>query len=144
LLYYQQRVKAERLSLDAPLLRPYFEYRSVQQALLGLNSELFGFTFVPVPEELWHPSVETFDAEIDGEPIGRLSLDMHPRPCKYNHAASFHRRKAVAARQLPHTALVCNFPDPTAQSGPALMDHWEVVIFFHEFGHRVHALAQES
>src|SRR5438270_5191419 len=141
-LYYQQCAKAERCAFDARALRPYFEYRSVQQAILGLNHELFGFTFAPVAEELWHPSVETLNVEMDGERIGRISLDMHPRPGKYTHAACFHWRKGVAPWQLPHVVLVCNFPDPAAQSGPALLDHSEVVIFFHEFGHLVHALAR--
>ena len=141
-LYYQQCVKAERLDFDARAVRPYFEYRSVQQAILDLSRDLFGLAFAPSAEKLWHPSVETFDVEMDGERIGRISLDMHPRPGKYTHAACFHWRKGVASRQLPHVVLVCNFPDPAAQSGPALLDHWEVVIFVHEFGHLVHALAR--
>jgi len=49
-LYYQQCAKAERCAFDARALRPYFEYRSVQQAILSLNHELFGFTFAPVAE----------------------------------------------------------------------------------------------
>jgi thimet oligopeptidase len=141
-LYYQQCVRTERFAFDARALRPYFEYRSVKQAILDLNSELFGFTFSAVAENPgWHPSVETFDVELDGTLIGWISLDMHPRPGKYTHAACFHWRKGVAS-QLPHVVLVCNFPDPAAQSDPALLEHQEVVTFFHEFGHLVHAMAR--
>ena len=42
--------------------------------------------------------------------------------------------------QLPQAALVCNFPDPRASAGPALMEHAEVETFFHEFGHLLHAI----
>jgi thimet oligopeptidase len=91
---------------------------------------------------MWHPSVESFDVEMDGTLIGRIALDMHPRPGKYTHAACFHWRRGVASRQLPYVVLVCNFPDPASQSDPALLEHQEVVIFFHEFGHLVHALVR--
>jgi thimet oligopeptidase len=79
---------------------------------------------------------------MDGEPVGKISLDMHPRPGKYKHAACFHWRRGVGGQQLPHVVLVCNFPDPAAQAGPSLLDHQEVVVFFHEFGHLVHGLAR--
>jgi thimet oligopeptidase len=46
-LYYQQCAKAERFVFDARVLRPYFEYRSVKNAILSLNGELFGLTFLP-------------------------------------------------------------------------------------------------
>ena len=42
----------------------------------------------------------------------------------------------VAGRQLPEGVLVCNFPGRAGR--PALMEHDDVVTFFHEFGHLVH------
>jgi thimet oligopeptidase len=140
--YLTERVKAEELAFDARSVRPYFEYRAVRQAILDLNSELFGLSFARVEEGLWHPSVETFDVTVDGELAGRISLDMHPREGKFKHAACFSLRPGVGGRQLPHYVLVCNFPDPGATTGPALMDHREVVTFFHEFGHLVHSIVR--
>ncbi|MHB8632208.1 MAG: M3 family metallopeptidase, partial [Candidatus Limnocylindria bacterium] len=78
-LYYTNRVKTKRFRFDAQDVRPYLEYRTVRQAILDLNAELFNMTFTPVMhEERWHPSVESFDVTIDGTPAGRISLDMHP------------------------------------------------------------------
>ena len=67
--YYLNRVKAKRFHFDAQEVRPYLEYRRVRQAILDLNAELFAMTFTPVVhDERWHPSVESFDVTIDGEP----------------------------------------------------------------------------
>jgi thimet oligopeptidase len=71
--YLLERVKARKYSYDGRELRPYFEYRAVRQAILDLNSELFGLTFTPVEQELWHPSVETFAVSVDGTQMGHVS-----------------------------------------------------------------------
>ena len=142
LTYLTERVKAEELAFDARAVRPYFEYGRVKQAILELTSELFGLAFTKVDDPLWDPSVETYDVAVDGAHAGRISLDMFPRHGKFKHAACFGYRPGVGGKQLPHYVLVCNFPDPAAQSGPALMDHREVVTFFHEFGHLVHSIVR--
>jgi thimet oligopeptidase len=138
--YLLERVKARKYSYDGRELRPYFEYRAVRQAILDLNSELFGLTFTPVERALWHPSVETFAVSVDGTEMGHISLDMHPREGKFKHAACFTLIPGFKGRGKPHGVLVCNFPDPNAQQGPALMQHSEVVTYFHEFGHLVHGI----
>lgn len=145
LSYYTERVKAQTFQFDTRTVRPYFEYHAVRNAIFELNAELFGLTFMPVAADRfqpWHPSVETFDVAADGVPIGRMSLDMHPREGKFKHAACFTLRTGVAGKQDPHFVLVCNFPDPDAQPGgqPALLEHREVVTYFHEFGHLIHGL----
>ena len=141
LAYYVEQVKRERFSYDSREMRPYFEYRAVRQAILDLNSELFNIEFRPIEMELWHPSVETFEVLVDREPRGRISLDMFPREGKYKHAACFTLRRGVGGKQDPHGVLVCNFPDPEVTK-PALMNHSEVVTYFHEFGHLIHVIME--
>src|SRR5213593_210867 len=143
--YYLNRVKTKRFRFDAQEVRPYLEYGRVRQAILDLNSELFGMTFTPVVhEERWHPTVESFDVTIDGEPAGRISLDMHPRERKNKWFFNVPLRVAVPGKQDGHGVLNCNFPDPATVQGPALMEHSHVVTFFHEFGHLVHGLARAN
>ena len=142
LTYLTERVKDEDLAFDARAVRPYFEYGRVKEAILELSSELFGLAFTKVDDPLWHPAVETYDVTVGGVRAGRISLDMFPREGKFNHAACFSYRPGVGGKQLPHYVLVCNFPDPSAQTGPALMEHGEVVTFFHEFGHLVHSIVR--
>ncbi|MDE3112025.1 MAG: Zn-dependent oligopeptidase [Chloroflexota bacterium] len=138
--YLEQKVKADEIGFDARDARPYLEYDAVRRAILDLNSELFGIEFARSAFTPWHPSVETFEVAIDGAHSGRISLDMHPRAGKYKHAANFGYQPGAGGRQETHSVLVCNFPDPNASTGPALMDHSEVVTYFHEFGHLVHSL----
>ncbi|HLU47870.1 MAG TPA: M3 family metallopeptidase, partial [Planctomycetota bacterium] len=64
-------------------------------------------------------------------------LDMHPRESKYKHAAMFPIVQGVLGGPRPVAALVCNFPRPT-NDDPALLEHDDVVTFFHELGHLLH------
>ena len=141
LQYHFARAKDERFRFDPREVRPYLEYRSVRQAILDLASQLFGLVFTKIePEETWHEDAEHFAVSFDGAPAGLISLDMHPRPGKNKWATSFGYKLGLKGKQLPHNVLVCNFPDPNAGTGPALMEHGQVVGFFHEFGHLVHGI----
>ncbi len=141
--YHLARAKDERAHFDPREIRPYLEYRSVRQAILDLASELFGLTFTRIdPPETWHEDVEHFAVTMDGAAAGFISLDMHPRPGKNKWFVSYGYHLGLKGRQLPHNVLVCNFPDPKAVAGPALMEHQQVVTFFHEFGHLVHGIVR--
>lgn len=139
--YLANRVKRRRFRFDAQEVRPYLEYRCVRQAILDLSAELFGLSFSPViHEERWHRSVESFDVAVDGVNAGRISLDMHPREGKDKWFFSLPLMLGVRGRQPQHGVLCCNFPDPEASAGPALLDQRQVATYFHEFGHLVHAV----
>ena len=138
--YYEERIKVEELNVDSRLLRPYFQYTAVKDGILELVSELFGVEFRLAPDApAWHPSVEVYDVIEGAETVGRIYLDMHPRDGKFKHAAMFPLVSGVRGR-APQAALICNFNDPDSGAGPALLDHDEVVTFFHEFGHLLHHL----
>lgn len=140
--YYEQLVQSETYAFNAQEVRPYFNFRDVQKGLFDLTQKMFGLTYKPVHGlELWHPSVTAWDVFDGSRHVGRFYLDLHPRENKYGHAAQFDYRTGVAGRRLPQASLVCNFPDPAeSPDGVALMEHDDVVTFFHEFGHLLHAL----
>ncbi|CAN7309388.1 Zn-dependent oligopeptidase [Terrabacter sp. LjRoot27] len=132
--YYAELVRKEDLAVDAQRVRTYFPFESVRQGLLDVTGRLFGLEWSPVPREdarTWHEEVATYDVSFDGERIGRIHLDLHPRDGKYKHAAQFDLARGVAGSQLAEGVLVCNF-------NRGLMEHDEVVTLFHEFGHLVH------
>lgn len=136
--YFSEQVRRSQFDFDSQSARPYLAYARVKQGVLDTASKLFQVTFrqeqgVPA----WDPAVETWDVLDGGKMIGRIYLDMHPRPGKYSHAEMAPVRDGVRGKQLPEAILVCNFPHPAA-GDPALMEYDDVVTFFHEFGHLMH------
>jgi thimet oligopeptidase len=82
---------------------------------------------------VWSPEVTAHEIVENGRTIGRFYLDMHPRKDKFSHAALFPVRIGTKDRALPVGALVTNLPT-------GLMEHRQVEIFLHEFGHLLHWL----
>lgn len=137
--FFIERVRRERFGVDGHETRAYFPYAQVEAGILELYAELFGLSIVPEPSApVWHERVKRYRVEREGRTVGRFYLDMHPRPGKLKHAAMFPIRTGTLDGPHPEAALVCNFPDPA--EGLALLDHGQVVTFFHELGHLVHHL----
>jgi thimet oligopeptidase len=115
-------------------VRPYFELYRVLDGVLDTTARMFGIEYRRAPDvPVWHADVLAYDVVEKGRAIGRFFLDLHPRDGKYKHAAQFTVASGVGGGVLPEGALVCNFP----RKG-ALLEHSEVVTFFHEFGHLLH------
>jgi thimet oligopeptidase len=132
--FYKEVVRREHFEVDAQQVRRYFEFAKVRQGLLDVTGRLFGVSYVRVQDAAsWHEDVAVYDVHLEGSPLGRIYLDLHPREGKYKHAAQFDLVAGIRDRQLPEGALVCNF-------GRGLMGHSDVVTLFHEFGHLVHHL----
>jgi thimet oligopeptidase len=133
-LFYSEVVRREQLDVDAQDVRRYLDFAKVRRGLLDVTGRLLGLRYTQVEGcTTWHEDVVAYDVHLEGaeEPVGRIHLDLHPRPGKYSHAAQFTLVDGLAGRQLPEGVLVCNFPR-------GLMEHDQVVTLFHEFGHLVH------
>ncbi|HET9253277.1 MAG TPA: M3 family metallopeptidase [Candidatus Eisenbacteria bacterium] len=138
--YYEQLVRKRDFDYDAQEVRPYFPFEGVKRGILDVTSKLFGVTYTRIENAaVWHPSVEAYEVREGDRLLGRFFLDLHPRPGKYNHAAQFNVRTGVTGAQLPEAALVCNFAGGTP-GDPGLMEHDDVLTFFHEFGHLLHTI----
>jgi len=138
--YYLEKLQMQKFDFDSQALRPYFEYHRVKKGLLDITSKLYGIEYREVTDaDKWHEDVDVYDIFDNGNNLGRIFLDMHPRENKYKHAAQFAIQTGVKDVQLPVASLVCNFTSPKdAKSGIALLTHNEVTTFFHEFGHLLH------
>src|SRR4051794_28654930 len=129
--YYGELVRREQYDVDAQDVRRFFDFARVRAGLLDVTARLFGIEYVEVASPAWHEDVTVYDVLRDGEHLGRIYLDLHPREGKFKHAAQFDLVSGLAGRKPPEGLLVCNFPR-------GLMEHQHVVTLFHEFGHLVH------
>jgi len=136
--YVQELVRREQYNLNSQEVRTYFAYNNVRDGIMTLVSDLFGVEFRPWADApIWHESVEAYEVYENGQLLGRIFLDMHPREGKYSHAANFPIRNGGPGA-IPVGALICNFPAGDHETG--LMTHGEVVTFLHEFGHLMHGM----
>jgi Zn-dependent oligopeptidase len=134
--YVMEIIKREEYQVDSKEVREYFQYDLVRDGIFELIQDLFGLQIKPWETSVWDESVESFGVYENGNLIGRFYLDMHPRDGKYKHAAHMRLREGIVGRQIPISALMCNFPGGDATAG--LMEHNQVETFLHEFGHLIH------
>lgn len=148
--YWLEQYRRSAYAFDSQVVRPYFPYAQVEAGVLETAARLFHVEFRPAPDaEVWHPSVSAWDVMDDGERKGRFYLDMHPREGKDKWFSAAPLVPGIRGRQMPEAALICNFPggkhnndDPHGDrhADPGLMQHSDVVTYFHEFGHLMHAI----
>ncbi|AXC10702.1 Thimet oligopeptidase [Acidisarcina polymorpha] len=148
--YWYEQFRRSAFQFDSQSVRPYFPYAQVEQGILATAEKLFQVRFEQVEDaDVWDPSVSAWrvfdaDKEIaadrDGErQIGLFYLDMHPREGKDKWFSAAPLVPGVRDRQFPEAALICNFPGGK-EGDPGLMQYSDVVTYFHEFGHLMHAI----
>ena len=139
--YWYEQYRREAFTFDSQSVRPYFPYEAVEKGILDTAARLFHVTFQPNKEAgVWHPQVSAWDVFDHGRLCGRFYLDMHPREGKDKWFSAAPLIPGIAGRQLPEAALICNFPGGKTDEDPGLMQYSDVVTFFHEFGHLMHAI----
>lgn len=146
--YYAEKLRKEQYDLDDEQLKPYFSLENVKQGIFTVCNNLYGITFneqkdIPV----YHPEAVAYEVkEANGDHIGVLYMDFHPRESKRGGAwMSSYRKQYVknGEKISPVITIVCNFTKPTA-SQPSLLTFDETSTFFHEFGHALHGLLSNS
>jgi thimet oligopeptidase len=141
--YWYEQYRRQAFDFDSQSVRPYFPYAAVEKGILDTAARLFHVSFQRNREAaVWHPEVSAWDVYDRGRLVGRFYLDMHPREGKDKWFSAAPLIPGIAGRQLPEVALICNFPGgkPEGSSDPGLMQYSDVVTFFHEFGHLMHAI----
>jgi thimet oligopeptidase len=137
--YLYEQFRRSAFDFDSQSVRPYFPYARVEAGVLETAARLFKIEFRRSDGAAWHPDVSVFDVFDGGRRVGRFYLDMHPREGKDKWFSAAPIVTGVRGRALPEAALICNFPHGDDKD-PGLLQYNDVVTFFHEFGHLMHAI----
>ena len=137
--YWYEQFRRAAFDFDSQSVRPYFPYAQVEAGVLGTAARLFKLDFRPSSAPAWHPEVSVFEVYDCGQKVGRFYLDMHPREGKDKWFSAAPVVTGVRGRYQPEAALICNFPGGE-DGDPGLLQYSDVVTFFHEFGHLMHAI----
>ncbi len=137
--YWYEQFRRAEFDFDSQSVRPYFPYARVEAGVLETAAKLFKVEFRPSNVPAWDPAVSAFEVFDGGRLAGRFYLDMHPREGKDKWFSAAPVVTGVRGRALPEAALICNFPAGDGND-PGLLQYSDVVTFFHEFGHLMHAI----
>jgi peptidyl-dipeptidase Dcp len=142
--YYTHKIKQSKYNFDEEKIRQYFPLNQVLAGAFNIATQLYGIKFIKRTDiPVYNPEVEVYEVqESNGEHIGILYLDFHPRAGKKSGAwmtefRLYHTRDNQV--YTPHISLVMNFSRPQGDT-PSLLTLEEVLILFHEFGHGLHGL----
>jgi thimet oligopeptidase len=137
--FWYEQFRRSAFDFDSNSVRPYFPYAQVEAGVLSTAARLFKVEFRPSTAAGWHSDVSVFEVFDNGRHTGRFYLDMHPREGKDKWFSATPIVTGVRGGALPEAGLICNFPGDE-EGNPGLLQYSDVVTYFHEFGHLMHAI----
>ena len=140
--YVAEKLKEARYAFSEQELRQYFPAPKVLAGLFKIIETLFEVAIRSDQAPVWHPAVEFYRIERDGQLVGQFYLDLPARNGKRGGAwmddvRTRWLRPDNGQLQTPVAHLVCNFASGV-DGKPALLTHDDVITLFHEFGHGLH------
>ncbi|WP_394512678.1 M3 family metallopeptidase [Roseateles sp. DXS20W] len=145
--YYAEKLRAAKYGFDENQLKPYLELTSVlERGVFFAAEKLYGITFKRRTDlPVYQADVRTYDVfDANGKPLAIFIADMYARPAKRGGAwmNSYVSQNPLEGTQ-PVVANHLNIPKPPAGE-PTLMTWDEVNTLFHEFGHALHYMFNQS
>ena len=140
--YIGEKLKEARYAFSEQEVKQYFQAPKVLQGLFKIVETLFEVAIRRDTAPVWHPSVEFYRIEREGQLLGQFYLDPGSRAGKRGGAwmddmRARWLRPDNGKLQTPVAQLVCNFAEGVAGK-PPLLTHDDVITLFHEFGHGLH------
>jgi oligopeptidase A len=140
--YISEKLKEARYSFSEQDVKQYFTAPKVLAGLFKIIETLFEVNIRPDQAPVWHPAVQFFRIERQGQLVGQFYLDQPARAGKRGGAwmddvRGRWQRPDTGVLQTPVAHLVCNFAEGV-NGQPALLTHDDVITLFHEFGHGLH------
>ncbi|WP_302172166.1 M3 family metallopeptidase [uncultured Hydrogenophaga sp.] len=140
--YIGERLKEARYAFSEQEVKTYFTAPKVLAGLFQIVETLFEVAIRPDQAPVWHPGVQFYRIERQGQLVGQFYLDPGARTGKRGGAwmddvRARWLRPDTGHLQTPVAHLVCNFAEGVGGK-PALLTHDDAITLFHEFGHGLH------
>ena len=137
-----EKLKEARYAFSELEVKQYFPAPKVMAGLFKIVETLFEVSIRRDAAPVWHPTVEFYRIERDGQRVGQFYLDPSARAGKRGGAwmddvRARWLRPDNGVLQTPVAQLVCNFAEGV-DGKPPLLTHDDVTTLFHEFGHGLH------
>lgn len=147
-MYYQNKAKEARYSIDEDEVSAYLEINNVIKGLFFVANKLYGLTFKECTDQfpVYEKTAQSWEViDKDGKVLALFYSDYYPRAGKGAGAwcTSFRPQGYNSQeRILPIVLNVCNMTSPTGNK-PALQSIDNVNTMFHEFGHALHSFMRD-
>ncbi|MFN4118308.1 M3 family metallopeptidase [Acidovorax sp.] len=140
--YISEKLKEARYAFSEQEVKQYFTAPKVLAGLFKIIETLFEVSIRRDTAAVWHPAVEFYRIERQGQLVGQFYLDQPARTGKRGGAwmddvRARWKRPDTGQLQTPVAHLVCNFAEGV-DGKPPLLTHDDVITLFHEFGHGLH------
>lgn len=147
--YYMEKVRQARYDLDQTEFKKYFELNNMIKASYYMAERLYGYTFVEITGTVpvFHPDVRVFKVsnKSDGSFVGLLYRDDFARQYKRSGAwQSTYRTQQKLNGQTDAIASNNNNFVKAGEGAPVLISLDDAETLFHEFGHAIHSLANDT
>jgi Zn-dependent oligopeptidase len=171
--YYLENYRIQEYNVDSTFYRDYFEINHVLEQMLLIYEKFFNVKFKydkcteSISEDrnlfsnlspdigqqrleinnIWHPDVKLLRVETTERILGKVYLDLYARDGKWSHPSHFgliHRHQYLDGKIHNVTSVLVMSITKGENNKPTLLTHDEVVTMFHEFGHAMHQLLNES
>ena len=142
--FIAEKLKEQRYAFNEQEVKEYFTAPKVLAGLFKIIDTLLDVAIVPDQAPVWHPAVQFYALQRNGQTIAQFYLDQPARTGKRGGAwmddvRSRWQRPDNGQLQTPVAHMVCNFADGV-DGQPALLTHDDVITLFHESGHALHHL----
>ncbi len=145
--FWAERLREKTFNITDDVIRPYFPFPHVKEALFDLAERLFGIKITEADKSqipIWDEDVLFYDVSNEkGEIIAHFYLDPYSRPGEKRSGAwmenCFSRRIYKGKLRNPVIYICCNATVPV-ENNPSLFSFMEVKTLFHEFGHALQGM----
>ncbi|MEL6189925.1 MAG: M3 family metallopeptidase, partial [Myxococcota bacterium] len=145
--YYMEKVRKAKYALDQNEFKNYFELENMVRASYFMANKLYGFTFEEITGtvSVFHPDQRVFEVKKGDQHVGLFYRDDFARQYKRSGAWMSNYRQQ-SSFEAPITAIVSNNNNFTkaGEGKPILISLDDAETLFHEFGHALHALLNDT